>query len=327
MTRPESLLGQPAGVPSEDEAGAAGESREEHPDASWRADALARSRHARLAAHIREPLDDRRPEPAREILATVCRNALLDLAPVLLVLPKGERHRCQVLTGFVRTAFDFARQSGVEGERLAALNRIGFTLEQALDGEPVGQPIYLGMAREEERRPWDREALDELLELALAQAVRRRPETPDEARRRAERLASASYRALVGETASAGLIAAGGAVVRVHGLVGLGESLRRGLAGLPVSELPVAGDPARPLDRQVVGEAVEAESARLRPLLTAGRRCLTDVPREFRGGYRFLLLASLTLLDEVDRRGSAILERPPRLGLGRRLWLLARARF
>lgn len=327
MSRLESLLGQPAGTPSREEADAAGEAREEHPDASWRADALARSRHARLAAHIRRPLDDRRPGPAREVLATVCRGTLVDLAPVLLLLPRAERHRCQVLATLARTAFDFARQSGVEGERLAALNRVGFTLEQALDGEPVGQPVYLGMAREEERRPWDRKALDQLLALAVAKAVRRRPETTAEARRDAESLAGALHRALVGEVATPVVASAGGAVVRVRFLTDLDEGLRRGLAGLPVSELPIAGDPERPLDRRTIGRAVEAESARLRPLLAAGRRAVADVSPAYRGAYRFLLLASLALLDQIDRRGWEIVERPPRLGLVRRLWLLARARL
>lgn len=319
MSRLENLLGQPGGAPEE--------AREEHPDGSWRADALAQSRHARLARHIRQPLDDQRPEAAWTILAEASRNALVDLAPVLVLLPVAERRRCQVLVTFGRMAFDFARQSGVEGERLAALNRIAFTLEQSLDGEPVGQPVYLGMALEEERRPWDRQALDEILDLAMEQAVRRRPATPDEAARRAERLAAAGHRALVGEPPPAEILAGEAAALRVRGLAGLGEGMRRGLATLPLSDLPIAGDPERPLDRTSVAAAIEAESRRVRPLLATARRALPAVPRAFRAGQEYLLLASLALLDEIDRRGWRLIEQTPRLGLGRRLWLLLRARL
>lgn len=319
MSRLENLLGQPGGEPEAPS--------QEHPDSSWRADALGQSRHARLTGQIRPPLDDRRPERAWAVLGEVCRNALLDLTPALVLVSSAERRRCQVLAALAQTVFDFARQSGVEGERLAALNRVRFTLEQSLEGEPVGQPIYLGMASEENRRAWDREALDQLLDAAVEQATRGRPESIGELERRTERLARAAHAALVGETPSPPLVAGGAAVVRVRGLTGLGEGLRRGIAALPVDELPAAGDPERVLDRATVAAAVEAESRRIRPRLEAARRELASVRTEFRAAYDFLFLGSLTLLDQIDRLGWRVVESPPRLSLGLRLWLLLRARL
>ena len=67
---------------------------------------------------------------------------------VLAVLERLDRERVQTLAAYAYTLFDFARQHGVEGERLAQINRWEFTLEAALSGQKVGQPIFLRMARD-----------------------------------------------------------------------------------------------------------------------------------------------------------------------------------
>src|SRR3954451_8506425 len=166
--------------------------REKQPaGGEWRPDALARSQHSRLDEEVREPADDFDEEKALELCGEVCRNLLGDFAPALLLLSALERQRVQTLLAFAHTLFDFARQHGVEGEKLAQINRWEFTLELALTGQPVGQPIFVRMAREQKRRAWSTDGLDDLMTCARRRATRPRPATPEEAAANAERLARA----------------------------------------------------------------------------------------------------------------------------------------
>ncbi len=172
--------------------------RGEHPDdPTWRADALAGSRHSRLADQLLAPARDLDPERAAAICAEVARHALRDFAPALMLLPPPERRRVQALTAFALTLFDFARQSGLDGERLAQLNRWDFDLEAALDGNPPAQPVFLVMAAEERRAPWNRDGLDDLLRAARHRATVRRPATAAAAAGEAEALGGALLRALL----------------------------------------------------------------------------------------------------------------------------------
>src|SRR5690242_126899 len=107
--------------------------RDSHPEAAdWRADALARSQHSRLSAELRAPAEDHDGERAAALCAELARGLLADFAPALVFLAPEERRRAQALLAYGRTLFDFARQRGVEGERLAEINRFEFTLETAL---------------------------------------------------------------------------------------------------------------------------------------------------------------------------------------------------
>src|SRR5439155_26703030 len=96
----------------------------------------------------------------------LCRGLLADFAPAVLLLSAEERRRVQALVAYIHTLFDFARQHGVEGERLAQINRWEFTLELALSGQKVGQPIFVAMVREHALRPWPEGALDEIASCA-----------------------------------------------------------------------------------------------------------------------------------------------------------------
>ena len=93
-----------------------------------------------------EPAEDFDEEKAGLLCAQRTRELLGDFAPGLLLLPAGERQRVQALSAYARTLFGFARQSGIEGERLAEINRFEYTLESALSGIPVGQPVVLRLA-------------------------------------------------------------------------------------------------------------------------------------------------------------------------------------
>jgi hypothetical protein len=292
---------------------------------SWRADALARSGHSRLGEEIRPPQEDLDEDRAREVCAAICRNLLGDFTPALLLLSAAERRRAQAFLAYTFTLFDFARQRGVEGERLAQINRWEFTLEAALGGQAVGQPVFVGMAREQQRRPWPAEALDAVAACARRRATRLRPTTPEEADAEAERLARAVGHGLVGTPPPAEVSAFAGALVRLRTLQILGTEMRGRRCPLAVSELPEGDEePAR------LVAAAKRECRRLRPRLLRAPRGLVDLPPGYRRGAIFCLLAGLHLLtaiEDCEDGDAALLETPPQLGLFARLGFLARARW
>jgi hypothetical protein len=296
---------------------------------SWRADALARSQHSRLDREVRPPGEDFDEERALELCAEVARNLLGDFAPALLLLPAHDRERVQTLLAYAFTLFDFARQRGVEGERLAQINRWEFTLETALSGQPVGQPVFVRMAREHRRRAWTPEALDEIAACARRRATRPRPATPADADADAERLARAVTAALLGKEPAGEVSVFAGALVRLRSLQSLGSEVQGRRNPLAVSELPddwSADGELRP-DPRRLAEAARRECTRLRPRLMRAPRGLIDLPAGYRRGAVFCLLASLHLLTGIEEGGESLLETPPRLGALARLGLLARARW
>jgi phytoene/squalene synthetase len=304
--------------------------REQHPAGEeWRADALARSRHSRLDEEVREPAGDFDEQKAIELCGEICRSLLGDFTPALLLLSSLERQRVQTLLAFAHTLFDFARQHGVEGEKLAQINRWEFTLELALSGQPVGQPIFVRMAREQRRRAWPVQALDELMACARRRATRARPATPEEAEANAERLARAIATALLGKEPSPEVSAFLGALVRIRTLQGLGAEIDRNRLPLAESELPDDWSTAkggRP-DLLRLAAVVQRECARLRPRLLRAPRGLVELPPGYRRASIFCLLASLRLLTGIEDSEGDLLRRPPQIGLLTRLGMLTRARW
>ena len=301
----------------------------EKPDESWRADALARSQHSRLDREVRPPGEDFDEERSLALCAEIARNLLGDFAPALLLLPVPDRERVQALLAYAFTLFDFARQRGVEGERLAQINRWEFTLETVLSGQPVGQPVFVCMAREHRRRAWTLEALDEIAACARRRATRPRPATPADADADAERLARAAATALLGNPPPGEVNAFAGALVRLRSLQSLGSEIQGRRNPLAVSELPddwsADGEPRTDPHRLV--EAARRECARLRPRLLRAPRGLIDLPAGYRRGAVFCLLAALHLLTGIEEGDESLLETPPQLGVLARLGMLARARF
>lgn len=301
-------------------------SREERPEGEdWRADSLARSQHSRLDAEISPPADDFDAEKAAALCAEITRNLLGDFAPALLLLPGTERRRAQAILAYASTLFDFARQRGVEGERLAQINRWEFTLEAALSGQPVGQPIFLRMAQENERRRWPVDALDELAACARRRATRAQPATVAEAEIDALSLGRAVAGALLEKSLNAEIDGLASALVRLWSLQRLGEEVDRRRCPLPASEIAEENDgrfdPARLL------EAARRECQRLRSRLLRAPCGLVDLPQGYRRAAVFSLLAALRLLAEIEDPETELLKVPPRLGIGSRLGLLLRARW
>lgn len=301
---------------------------EQRPGEEWRADALAQSGHSRLAGELRTPQDDFDERRAAEVCGEICRGLLGDFAPALLLLSPLERERVQALLAYTHTLFDFARQHGVEGERLAQINRWEMTLETVLSGQPVGQPVFVRMAREQRRRAWPAPALDDLTACARRRVIRPRPATPEEADAGATRLARAVAAALLGQEPPGEVSDFLGALVRLRTLQLVGAEVGRNRWPVPVSELPddwsVTG--GRP-DPQRLLEAIHRECARLRPRLMRSPRGLVELPPGHRRAAVFCLLASLRLLTGLEEGGPEVLESPPQLGVFSRVALLARARW
>jgi phytoene/squalene synthetase len=295
--------------------------------ASWRADALARSRHSRLDREVRPPHPpDTAGDPARaaELCAGLCRDLLGDFAPALLLLNPTERARVQALTAYARTLFDFARQRGVEGERLAQINRWEFTLEFALLGEPAGQPVFVAMADQHARRPWPADALAELAACARRRATRERPADPTAAEADAQRLARAFATALLGVPPPDEVNAFAGALLRLHGLQNLGTEVAGRRCPLPLSELPEEPGEAPP---EALLAAARRECGRLRSRLLSAPRGLVELPPRYRRAAVFSLLAAVRLLSRIEDGDAGLLLAPPRLGLASRLGLLVQARW
>jgi hypothetical protein len=290
----------------------------------WRADALATSRHSRLLDELRPPQAEVEPEEAARLCGQVCRNALRDLAPALLLVPAAERLRVQALAAYTLVLFDFARQSGLEGERLSQINRWQFHLEEALGGEPTGQPIFHCLQLEERRRPWDRDALDGLADAARHRVASRRPATAEARAAEVERLATALTGALLGAAGASAANLAGG-LLRLFSLLDLAEGLRRHDCRLPRRELPddwqgTGGDGGAALS-----DALRREIERTGQEL--GIAHPAELPAAWRPATRFLTLAGRSLLRQVSKAGVSIIEQPPRLGVGGRIGMLLRARW
>ena len=300
--------------------------RGERPDdPTWRADALVRSRHSRLVDELRQPLESHDKERARQICGEVTRLLMRDLAPALILLPPAERYRLQALIAYSLTLFDFVRQTGLEGERLAAINRWEFHLEAALDGTPPGQPVFVLLADIESHDPWVREGFDRLHAVARHRCAVARPANRAALEKEAVDLAVAVTTAFLG-SGSPELVELVAAVMRAGSLVNLGEDLRRHRARLPVSELPDAwenkpAEPAPQLDR-----LVRTECSRIVPALASGEGA-TAAPSNLRRAIEYVRLACLDLVQQIDRLGAEVIAVPPRLSLTDRLLLLARARW
>ncbi|HSK74841.1 MAG TPA: squalene/phytoene synthase family protein [Thermoanaerobaculia bacterium] len=301
-------------------------SKEQRPEGEeWRADSLSRSHHSRLDAEVSRPAESFDEDKAALLCAEIAREVLGDFAPALLLLPTTERRRAQALLAYAHTLFDFARQSGVEGEKLAQINRWEFTLEAALSGQKVGQPIFLRMARENERRRWPVDALDELATCARRRATRPQPATLADAEADARSLSRAIGTALLEKSLNAEGNDLASALVRLWGLQHLGEEIRRHRCPIPESDIREDGEGR--IDAGPLLEAVRRECARLRPRLLRSPRGFAELPHGYRRAAAFSLSAALRLLSEIEDADARLLEEPPRLGVVSRIGFLLRARW
>lgn len=289
-------------------------------DESWRADALARSRHTRWADELRAPLEDCDPDKAAAICAAVTRVALRDFAPAVMLLSPVERTRARALAAYALTLFDFASQTGLEGERLAQINRMEFDLEAALTSEPRGQPVFILM---KEAAPWPPEALDRIAAGARLRVAEPRPATERAARAEALELGGALAEALTGvRSAGTGALAAG--LLRLADLLGLSEDARRHRPRL--SREALADDWIRGTCQSAALGGAIREACRAIAELLADIDLGGLSPTERRAA-RYLHSAGRRLLVAAERCGENLLDGPPELGPLTRIGLLAHSLF
>jgi phytoene/squalene synthetase len=302
------------------------EPRDRRPeDDGWRCDPLARLPPSRLAGELSPPGESFDEEKAEELCAGIARGLLGDFAPALLLLPGTERRRAQTLLAHAFALFDFARQGGIEGESLAQINRWEYTLETALAGERIGQPIVLRMARENERRRWPADALEDLADCARRRATRRRPATVIDADVEALSLGRAVAAALLEKSLTAEVDALASALVRLGALQRLGEEVGSKRCPLPVSEAPEDADGR--CDSAQLLAAARRECSRIRSRLLRAPRGLAGLPHGYRRAAVFSLLAALRLLTEIEDPEIDLMKTPPRLALKSRIGFLLRARW
>ncbi|HYL06629.1 MAG TPA: squalene/phytoene synthase family protein, partial [Thermoanaerobaculia bacterium] len=259
--------------------------------------------------------------PSGDLAAELTREALGDFAPALLLLPATERARVRALFAYACTLLGCAGEHGMEGERLARIGRWEADLERALGGEAgATPPICLRMARENGRRRWPPDALDELAACARQRVLHPRPASPAEAEAGARSLARAAGGALLEASLNAEVNGFGGALIRLHAVQHLGAALARGRCPLPEDE-------GQDLAGEALGAAVQRECARLRPRLLRAPRGLIELPAAYRRAGVFSLLAGLRLLSEIEEAGAGVLAAPPHLSPATRIGLLARARW
>lgn len=265
-------------------------------------------------------------EKAALLCAGIARNVLGDFSPALLLLPGTERQRAQALLAYACTLFDFARQSGPEGEKLAQIHRWEQTLGTALSGQPVDQPIFFRMAWENDRRRWPVDPLDELAACARRRALwRRQPATIADAEVEALSLGRAVAAALLEKDLNAEIDGLASALVRLWSLQRLGDEMNRARCPLPASEVSL-GDGGQYDPAQVMG-AARRECQRIRSRLLRTPRGLVGLPHGYRRAAVFSLLAALRLLTEIEDEETDLLNTPPRLGVGSRIGFLLRARW
>ena len=299
-----------------------------HPqDSAWRADALAGSRHSRLSDHLVQPIESHDVEQAAAICAQVCRSVLGDLAPVLILLRPEWRQRVQALTAYGLTLFDFAKQTGLEGERLSQINRWEFELETALSGKPSGQPVFVLMSAAHEIRPWPVESIDRLGNAARRRITSRRPSTAAVLDQQALELGGAVVASLFEVDGTSALDSFAAALLRIRALQDLAHSLRRHQAPLPVDELAEDWDPDNRVDTAQIDGAISNECRRIRARLADAPLAVSEAPASMRAAATYLWLAGTRLLERIENLGSGIVEKPPSLGVVSRLGLLVRARF
>lgn len=297
-------------------------------DAEWRADALGQSRHSRLTDALTQPQPVSEAASIRTC-AQICRRVLGDLAPAIILLPRNERERCQTFAAWVAILFDFAWQRGVEGERLAALGRWHFRLEEVLEGvvEPA-QPIFVRMLSEHRRRRWNLDSLD-----AVRAAAQRQITSPPEDVREAVRWTGQLAAALSGALVSAppdGVSDLASGLLRLRALQDIAEIQRQRrpmpaalrLRSGPLSKIVSSADSI-----EVRRKAIIEECEAIRPQLLAVGKSVPELPDALRRPVLYLAYAGIALLTRMEARGEQLFRRVPHLSAWQRVRLLIRARL
>ena len=294
-------------------------SGEQPASSDLRADPLAASEHARHG-DMAQPLEDFDQGRARTVCGEITRRTLLDFAPALLLLDPHARLRAQALIAYTRTLFDFTTDHGLEGERLAQINRWQFTLDLSLEGQPVGQPIFVFMAAQDARRQWRRQDLDRLAALARNR-ISRPPAATADLHRQLKGLAGAVASLLFGIETSGRLEEIGAALMRAH-------SLASGSRELPLLR-PDLASPTTDTGDAMPAESLRLERAELRRLLRVKEGDLAGLPTKARRAVLYACYAARSIIESEPTMGesSSAQRQGARIGAWQRARLVLKARW
>jgi hypothetical protein len=246
------------------------------------------------------------------VCARITRDLMGDFAPGLVLLAPAERRRVQALVAWTRTLMDFTSDRSLEGERLSQINRWQFALEQALDGDPPGQPIFVVLAEEERRRPWPRDAFDELAAIARTRISEGRPRRIEGADAAYRRLGAAFFWALCGERCPARVSSLSAGVIRAHSLKGWRDRLA---FDRPDLQIGTRDDDPISFPDAVLGEAAAIEA------LLAGASQSEVLAKPYHRLGHFTLGTALAITSRARSRIDRT--EPPAIPLITRLRLIA----
>jgi hypothetical protein len=261
------------------------------------------------------PLDSQLRETSRATLGP--------FAEALQLLSPAERRRAELLLAWSSALYRTAFEVDPPETRIARIQRAAFEAAKALAGEVSESALLRAMAAEANRRPWGRQPLDELLDLARTLTREPRTKTALEDDARCRRLTHAFLVALFGTTPPAAACDFAAGLFRLGRLLALRGELQ-------ARRFPLALELLRePVDHRSPEEVVAAATAeleRIRVLLLRGARAAAEVPLTFRRPTLFLVSVGLELLGRLEEQPEALLRGPVELPPWRIWWASRKAR-
>jgi hypothetical protein len=267
-----------------------------------------------LTDHLLLPLEDFDGERAAALCAEVCRQAFEHLAPALILIRSSERRHIQARGAYLLALFDFASQPGMEGERLSQINRWEFNLDQTLAGNPIGQPIFVHLAKCYAAKPWNDMYFGRLVALARHQAASEKGLVGVALDRWFTELGGALREQFLGEDAPIELDGVFSAIARAQRIkTRVLLQLRHRKAENPVEFRPGFGS-----DVSTLGDEIDA----LQRDLEAGRYLIKLVPHSHRRALSYTVRASHAILNRCRAALSTSDALLLQLGIFARLHLL-----
>jgi phytoene/squalene synthetase len=178
----------------------------------------------------------------------------------------------------------------------------------------------------EQQRPWFREGFDKLHSYARRRCALPRPIDPPNSQQNAVVLGEALSSLLTGAPASQPVVRTASSMIRLHGLITLGDDIRRHRPQLPITELPESFESPNRDQSGVLKTAIERECREVRQQIGT-LRSLRSLPVSLQPAARYCWLASHRILARIEDLGPQLVETVPRLGLFTRLRLLLRSRL
>ncbi len=314
MTRPKSLIAVERVDPADRSDRLDGVYQGHPTESVRRAESSLSSRHSRLADHLLVPEEDFDADRAAELCAEVCRLALEELVPGLILIEPANRVRIQAQGAYLLALFDFAGQPGMEGERLAQINRWEYNLELALEEDPVGQPIFVHLANCYAQNPWPDAQFSRFGVLARHRAASEQGLRGTALDRWFERIGGAIREQFLGRDTPVDLDSVISAIARTQRLKS------RVLLQLRSRQTTKSQNLRSEFESGVAVTSDEIDS--LLGELNAGSQLIKLIPKQHRKPTRYAVKASIALLSQCKKALLQPTGKTLQLGIFSRLYLL-----